>query len=76
MCVIHGAASCGNIEVMIDLIEKHGVNPRCKGNVSVVSILFVIITMDHVTCNVASMYYVSEPVCNRFMIRMCIQVHT
>ena len=32
---IHGAASCGSVEVVTDLIEKHGVNPRCKGQVSI-----------------------------------------
>ena len=25
---------CGNVEVIIDLIEKYGIDPRCKGNVS------------------------------------------
>ena len=33
-CTIHYAASYGNVEVVIDLIEKHGVDPRCKGYVS------------------------------------------
>ena len=33
-CAIHYAALYGNVEVVIDLIEKHGVNPRCKGQVS------------------------------------------
>ena len=33
MYPIHGAASCGKVEVIIDLIDKHAINPRCKGNV-------------------------------------------
>ena len=33
-CAIHYAALNGNVEVIIDLIEKHGVDPRCKGDVS------------------------------------------
>ena len=33
-CAIHYAALYGNVEVIIDLIEKHGVDPRCKGHVS------------------------------------------
>ena len=50
---------CGCVEAIIDLIEKHGVNPRCKGHVSIVAILFVI-TLDHVTCicNVVNNAYV------------------
>ena len=32
-CTIHYVALYGNIEVIIDLIEKHGVDPRCKGHV-------------------------------------------
>ena len=76
MHVIHGAAMCGCVEAIIDLIEKHGVNPRCKGHVSTVAILFVI-TLGHVTCicNVVNnayirMYiYVSVHICNRFMTR-------
>ena len=30
VCPIHGAATSGKVDVIIDLIEKHGVNPRCK----------------------------------------------
>ena len=33
-CAIHYAALYGNVEVIVDLIEKHGVDPRCKGDVS------------------------------------------
>ena len=29
-CPIHGAASSGKLDVIIELIEKHGVNPKCK----------------------------------------------
>ena len=33
LAAIHGAASCGNVAAVIDLIEKYGINPRCKGHV-------------------------------------------
>ena len=32
--VMHGAASFGKVDVIVGLIEKYGVDPRCKGNVS------------------------------------------
>ena len=32
--MIHNAATGGSVEMITDLIEKHAVNPRCKGNVS------------------------------------------
>ena len=30
VCPIHGAASSGKLDVIVELIEKHAVNPRCK----------------------------------------------
>ena len=32
--MIHDAATNGSIEMITDLIEKHAVNPKCKGKVS------------------------------------------
>ena len=30
VCPIHGAAASGKLDVIIELIEKYAVNPRCK----------------------------------------------
>ena len=30
VCPIHAAAMSGNLNVIVELIEKHTVNPRCK----------------------------------------------
>ena len=30
VCPIHCAATSGKLDVIVELIEKHAVNPRCK----------------------------------------------